>query len=181
MKNRAIYKGHLTEHNFTKIGGFFVASKPKIKIADDTELRKEIEENTELINQVGLAKWAISVAKHVLPYLEKEFPEDERILNGIETNELWQKGEATVHQVRQAGFKVHEAARECKEETAKAAARAIGQAVGVGHMRGHAMMASDYAIKTINLAFKNDMEKVTEERQWQLHELSRYIENRKFS
>src|SRR5699024_12847750 len=93
-------------------GGFFVASTPKIKIADDTELRKEIEKNTELINQVGLAKWAISVAKHVLPYLEKEFPEDERILSGIETNELWQKGETTVHQVRQAGFKVHERSEE---------------------------------------------------------------------
>ncbi len=66
-----------------------MVSKPKIKIADDTELRNEIEESTELINQINLAKWTISVAKHVLPYLEKEFPQDGRILNGIETNELW--------------------------------------------------------------------------------------------
>lgn len=158
-----------------------MASKPKIKIADDTEFRNEIEGNTELINQVGLAKWAISVAKYVLPYLEKEFPEDERILNGIGTNELWQKGEATVHQVRQAGFKVHEVARECKEESAKTAARAIGQAVSVGHMRGHAMMATDYAIKIINLAFNNDMEKVTQEREWQLNKLNEYIKDAKFN
>src|SRR5699024_8753387 len=132
-----------------------MASKPKIKIADNVELRHEIEENTNFLSQVDLAKWAISVAKHVLPYLEKEFPDNEKIKNGFKINELWQKGGRTVHQVRQAGFKVHEVARECKSETAKAAARAVGQAVGVGHMRGHAMMATDYAVKVINLAFNN--------------------------
>ena len=151
-----------------------MASKPKIKIADNVELRHEIEENTNFLSQVDLAKWAISVAKHVLPYLEKEFPDNEKIKNGFKINELWQKGGRTVHQVRQAGFKVHEVARECKSETAKAAARAVGQAVGVGHMRGHAMMATDYAVKVINLAFNNDMMKVTQEREWQLHELSKY-------
>ncbi|WP_139224000.1 putative immunity protein [Lentibacillus halodurans] len=151
-----------------------MASKPKIKIVDDTELRQEIEKNTDLISQVNLAKWAINVAKHVLPYLEKEFSDNEKIANGFKFNELWQKGEATVHQVRQAGYKVHEAAREYKSETAKAAARSVGQAVGVDHMRGHAMMATDYAIITINLAFNNDMYKITKEREWQLQELNKY-------
>ncbi|TFJ91683.1 putative immunity protein [Lentibacillus salicampi] len=156
-----------------------MAGKPKIKIVDDTELRQEIEKNTDLLGQIDLAKWAISVAKHVVPYLEKEFPDNENIANGFKVNELWQKGEATVHQVRQAGFKVHEVARECKSKTAKSAARSIGQAVGVVHMRGHAMMATDYAVKTINLAFNKDMTKVTEERKWQLHELNRYIKDDK--
>lgn len=157
-----------------------MASRPKIKIVDDTELRKEIEKNTDFLSQINLAKWAISVAKHVLPYLEKEFSDNGKIENGFKVNGLWQKGEATVHQVRQSGFKVHEVARECKGETAKAAARAVGQSVGVGHMRGHAMMATDYAIKTINLAFNNDMIKVTEEREWQLDELNKYIKDGNF-
>ncbi|TFJ92357.1 putative immunity protein [Lentibacillus salicampi] len=142
-------------------------------------MRQEIEKNTDLIHQVDLAKWAISIAKHVLPYLVNEFPDNEKIIKGFKTNELWQRGEATVRQVRQAGFEVHEVARECKDETAKAAARAVGQAVGVGHMRGHAMMATDYAVKTMNLAFSNDVNKVTEEREWQLHELNQYIKNGK--
>ena len=34
---------------------------------------------------------------------------------------------------------------------------------GLGYMRGHAIVVTDYAIKTINLAFNNDMDKVTEE------------------
>lgn len=156
-----------------------MVAKPKIKIVDDTELRQEIERNIDLLGQVDLANWAINVTKHVIPYLEKEFPDNDKITNGFKVNELWQKGEATVHQVRQAGFKVHEVARECESETATAAARAVGQAVGVGHMRGHAMMATDYAIKIINLAFNKDMAMVTEERGWQLHELNRYIKDDK--
>lgn len=157
-----------------------MASKPKIQIVDDPELRNTIEGNTERLNQIELAKWAISVAKHVLPYLEHEFPQNEKILDGIKINELWQTQEASVYQVRQAGFKVHEVARECKEETARAAARAVGQAIGVGHMRGHAMVAADYAIKTINLAFNNDLKRAREEREWQLHKLYTFIPDEKF-
>lgn len=153
-----------------------MASKPKMNIVDDTKWREEIEKNTYLLNQIDLATWAISVAKHVLPYLEKEHPDNENIANGFKVNGLWQKGEATVYQVRQAGFNVHEVARKCQSETAKAAARTVGHAVGVGHMRDHAMVATDYAVKTINLVFNNDMTKVTEEREWQWHELNKVIQ-----
>src|SRR5699024_5644784 len=150
-------------------------SKSKIKIIDHTDLRTEIEDKTELIDQTELAKWAIRVAQHIMKYLEVEFRNNEKIRNGFRVNELWQKGEATVHQVRQAGFKVHEVARECESETAKAVARAVGQAVGVGHMREHAMVASDYAVKAIGLNFGNNMGKITKEREWQLSELKKYI------
>lgn len=46
--------------------------------------------------------------------------------------------------------------------------RVIGQAVASGHMKEHGMVASDYAIKLINLMYPCDMSKVIEERQWQL-------------
>lgn len=150
-------------------------SRPKIKITDHTELRDEVEKNTELISHADLAGWALSVAGRVLSYVEIEFPDNTKIKNGFYVNELWQNGEASVHQVRQAGFKVHEIARECKSETAIAAARAAGQAVGVGHMRGHAMVAADYAIKAVGLDSSDDMNRITEERQWQLHELKKYV------
>ncbi|MDQ0090390.1 hypothetical protein J2T12_003813 [Paenibacillus anaericanus] len=55
-----------------------MASKPKIKIFDHTELRNELDKATELVSQVDLAKWAIRVARHVLPYLEQEFPNNEK-------------------------------------------------------------------------------------------------------
>jgi hypothetical protein len=39
--------------------------------------------------------------------------------------------------------------------------RTVGHAVRVGHMREHAMVCSDYAIKTIQIAFPENIEKIT--------------------
>ncbi len=153
-----------------------MATRVKIKITDDSDLRAEIDQLVSSLNQVDLAKWAISCAKHVLPFSEIEFIEYKIVANGFQTNELWQKGNATVHQVRQAGFKIHAVARQCKTEVAKTAIRTTGQAVGVGHMKEHAMVCSDYAIKTVQLAFLDNMDKIKAERQWQLSELKHFVE-----
>ena len=150
-----------------------MATKTKLKIVDNSDLRAEIDNLYEQTNQIDLAKWAIKCAKHILPLSDEEFDKT-AIKNGFRTNELWQTGNATVHEVRQVGFKIHEVARQCKSEITKNAIRASGQAVGVGHMREHAMVCSDYAIKTIQLAFPNQMDKITTERLWQLNELKKY-------
>ena len=151
-------------------------SRVKIKIADDSNLRAEIDTLVSSLNQVDLAKWAILCAKHVLPFLETEFPENETVANGFQTNELWQQGKATIHQVRQAGFKIHAVARQCITDVAKTAIRTAGQAVGVGHMKEHAMVCSDYAIKTVQLVFPGSMDKIKAERQWQLNALKHFFE-----
>jgi hypothetical protein len=151
-----------------------MATKTKIKILDDTSLRAEIDELYEQTNQTNLAKWAISCAKHVLPLIEIEIIDMSIVENGFKINEFWQIGKATVHEVRQTGFKIHEVARQCKSEITKNAIRTAGQAVGVGHMREHAMVCSDYAIKTIQLSFPDQIDKISQERQWQLNELKQY-------
>ena len=148
-----------------------MATKPKIKIVDNSNLRLEIDKLYEQTNQIDLAKWAINCAKHILLFSESEKFDTTPIKNGFKINELWQIGKASVHEVRQAGFKIHEIARKCKTEIAKSAIRSSGQAVGVGHMREHAMVCSDYAIKTIQLVFPDNINKVSDERQWQLNEL----------
>lgn len=146
-------------------------SKSKIKIVDDLSLRAEIEQTIEKISHVQLAQWALSVARHVMPYLEQELANDEQVEQAFKVNELWQVGQATVHQVRQAGLQIHKVARQCQNEIAKTAARTAGQAVAVGHMREHAIVASDYAIKVIGLASDNNITSITEERIWQLEQL----------
>ena len=151
-----------------------MATKTKIKIIDNTSLRAEIDELYEQTTQINLAKWAITCAKHILPLTEFEIIDRSCVENGVKTNELWQIGKATVHELRQAGFKIHEVARQCKSEIAKNAIRTAGHAVGVGHMRAHAMVCSDYAIKTIQVAFPDQTEKISQERQWQLNELKKY-------
>jgi hypothetical protein len=43
-------------------------------------------------------------------------------------------------------------------------------------MREHAKVCSDYAIKTIQIAFPENIEKITEERQLQLNEIKQSME-----
>ena len=46
-----------------------------------------------------------------------------------------------MHDVRQAGVKIHKVARESNSEIKKTALRVVGQAVGSGHMREHAIVS----------------------------------------
>ena len=137
-------------------------------------MRAEIDELYEQANQVDLSKWAINCAKRVLPLAEFEKTDLLFVEKGFRIVELWQIGKASVHEVRQAGFKIHELARHCTSEIGICALRTVGQAVGIGHMREHAMVCSDYAIKTLQLAFPDQIDKISQERQWQLSELKKY-------
>ncbi len=73
-----------------------------------------------------------------------------------------------MHDVRQAGFKIHQLAKSSQDIVTQTALRVVGQAVAAGHMREHAMVSSDYAVKVINLLFPNDINAVRQERFWQI-------------
>jgi hypothetical protein len=151
-------------------------TKVKIRIKDNIELREEIDALYEKAEQIRLAKWSLSMAKHILDITNINYHTIDIITDGFKVNELWQIGKAKMHDVRQAGFKVHQIARECDCEIEKVALRAAGQAIGSGHMREHAMVASDYAIKAIGLLSSNNIEAITAERQWQLNELKKLLQ-----
>lgn len=147
----------------------------KIKIIDNLELRAEIDNLYDSTSQVMLAQWAIECAEHIVPFANSEDVDICDIYDGILINQRWQAGEASVYEVRQAGFKIHASARQCQTEIAKTVFRTAGHAVAVGHMKEHAMVCSDYAIKVVQLAFLDDIEKITAERQWQLNKLKALI------
>jgi hypothetical protein len=152
-----------------------MTTKVKIKIKDNSELREKIDELYEKISQVDLAKWSLLMAKHILDIADIDYNSIDAIVDGFMVNELWQTGNARMHDVRQASFKIHKIARECESEIKKTAFRVTGQAVASGHMREHAMVASDYAIKTIGLINSNDIDAITFEREWQLNELKKFL------
>lgn len=154
-----------------------MSTKPKIKIVDDSILREEIDNLYETTNQVLLAKWSLSIAKHILVLVGMNYESVDVILEGFEVNEMWQSGNARMHDVRQSGFKIHKLARETENEVQQTALRVVGQAVGSGHMREHSMVASDYAIKVIGLLSANDIGSITKERMWQLEELKTIIKS----
>ncbi len=144
----------------------------KIKIVDNDEIRSEIDEIYEEQNQVISAKWSLEMAKHIIEITNLDISKYPEINEGFIVNELWQNNQARKHDVRQAGFEIHKIAREQNDEVIKNVFRVIGQAVGSGHMKEHSIVASDYAIKVINLIYPTNMSKVNEERKWQLDKLN---------
>jgi hypothetical protein len=147
----------------------------KIKITDNSDLRKQLVELYLVNSQIIMAKWSLILAKHILEIAGINYENNPIVMEGIRVNEAWQKGEARMHDIRQAGFKIHKLARESETELVKTAYRVVGQAVGSGHMKEHSLVAADYAIKFINLLHKNDLERARSERLWQIENLKQLI------
>lgn len=143
-------------------------TRPKIKIQDNAALRQKLDALYVEAGQVCLAKWAIAVAKHIFAQTGIAWEEYPEVVEGFAVNEEWQQGRARMHDVREAGFKMHALARTRESEIEKNAFRTAGQAVASGHMREHAMVSADYAIRTINLLHPGSDEAVKRERTWQL-------------
>jgi len=145
-----------------------IATITKIKIKDVVELREKLDQIYEDKSQVDLAKWALQLSIYIFKLIDYDYETNSVIVDGFAINEKWQMGEVRMHDVRQAGFKVHELARESKDPVLQTALRVAGQAIGTGHMKEHAMVASDYAIKVVNLKYPNEMSVVKELREWQI-------------
>lgn len=144
----------------------------KIRITDSDELRRELDLLYEQIDQMSLNCWALSLAERMLSMIDvttDDFPE---ISLGFAVCQAWREGKARVHDIRQAGFAVHRLAKDELNPIRKAVFRTVGQAIGSGHMKEHAMVASDYAIKAIELQFPQQFEKIEEERRWQITSLA---------
>ena len=148
-----------------------MATKAKIKIIDMPELRAALDAIYEEKTQLQLAQWSVKLAEHILTLVGYNYEADPVIQSGFDTNRQWQTGAARMFDVRQAGFKVHQLAKACNDPITQAALRVAGQAVGTGHMREHAMVASDYTIKAINLKYPGDISAVKAEREWQIKTL----------
>lgn len=149
-----------------------MSTRTKIKIKDDIELRASLDAQYEISSQVKLCKYALLLAKHILEVGQYEEIDNVMIQEGFQINEEWQKGNVRMHDVRQAGFKIHQLAKVCDDLLMQTTLRVVGQAVATGHMREHAMVASDYAVKVINIKYPNDMNAVQWERKWQINTMN---------
>ena len=62
-------------------------------------------------------------------------------------------------------------AKSSEDDIISTALRIVGHAVATGHMKEHAMVASDYAAKVINSLCPTNMDAVKKERLWQINHL----------
>jgi len=122
-------------------------------------------------NQKFLALWAADCAEHVLPFFEKEYPEDDRPRKAIEAARAWVHGEMKVGDARKAAVAAHTAARSTNNIAARAAARSAGHAAGTAHMAGHAPHAANYALVAAEAA------SITQECEWQYKHLPKNLKS----
>jgi hypothetical protein len=73
--------------------------------------------------------------------------------------------------IRKASLDAHAAAKDAKEDYAKYAAHAAGQAVATAHVPTHALGSSVYSIRSVAAYFGNVNDDIIRERNWQLQRL----------
>lgn len=143
-------------------------TKPSIKILDNIEIRTKIVELYKSKDQKSINLWSnflIDELKRIITFDNEIYI---YINEGIEVNIKYRRDKVQTHDIREVGFKIQKFAKEETNLLHKAALRTIGHSISSAHMKEHAIVASDYYIKVINILFHNDMLKVSEARNLQL-------------
>ena len=162
------YSWNEWEQNSYINGEVKVPSDYKIKVTDISQKRMELETLLEQLPHKEVARWAVENARKFIEDIES-FADKESILE--ETLNVFQQrleGKISAYQLRQAGFLANTLSKRSKADISKFAARVYAQAIASAHMRGHAMVSSDYAIKVIQLKDPKDLDRVRVERERQI-------------
>lgn len=149
----------------------------KITFTDNVSLRTEIDNLYENATHLQVSNWSIKIAKKILKQHDWTTEELAIFKDWFRVHTLYRKGKAKVYDLRNRWFAIHKLARKKSNEVDKIAIRVIGQAVASAHMKEHAIIASDYAIKLIWIKTHNDLNEITKERQHQLKELIKISNN----
>lgn len=136
------------------------------KIDDIPELKKELISVFDEKSHKDVSRYALLLAEHVLNMTQT--PYDSAIQECFDINRKWQEGKAKFQEARNVAFKMHRLAREEKDSIKVKVFRVLGQVAATPHVKRHALIASDYAIKLTNLLYPKDLEAVKRERETQI-------------
>src|SRR5690625_2119214 len=110
---------------------------------DDSDITLPEADRRELI------RWAIACAERLLSRSPAEVRDDPRLREGLDGARKFADGRLSVGSARKHAFGCHAAAREASSPTARAVARACGQAVAVAHMAAHSRAIERYTRKAL--------------------------------
>jgi len=143
--------------------------KPKLV---KTDLDNPITELAIKSDHKTLGIWAADCAERVLHYFEEKYPEDNRPRKAIEALRTWAStGVFKMADIRRDALAAHAAAREVeKDNVARSAARAAGQALATAHVPTHSIAAAVYAATAVRDA-TGSIDETKKERAWQYQHL----------
>lgn len=152
-----------------------MTKQSKLKIIDNINLRETLHDLCDNTDQLMLAKWSVDQTLHTLEVLGIDYKSNNLITRAVNTNLLWQDNKASVHDVRCASLSIHKLARYTDNDIEKTAYRALGHAIASGHVKDHAIIASDYGIKALGLFSNHNEDIIASERKLQINNLRELI------
>ena len=136
------------------------------KLDDVPELKEALISVYETKSHKDVSRYSLLLAEHVLSL--SGMPRNETVDACFSVSRAWQEGTAKFQQARQVAFALHRLAREETDPVYVLVYRTLGQIAATPHVKRHALVASDYAVKLVNRMFPRDLDKVREMRKTQI-------------
>lgn len=136
------------------------------KLDDIPALKQKLIDVFDAKTHRDISRYGLLLADHVLQLAG--IPMNETLQACYTVNQRWQEGGAKFQEARDVSGTIHDLAREEKDPARAKALRAVAQVAAIPHVKRHALIASDYAIKVVNLLYPGNREEVKKERERQI-------------
>ena len=136
------------------------------KLDDVPTLKEKLISVYETKTHQDVSRYSLLLAEHVLAL--SGMPANETVESCFSVCRAWQEGDAKFQEARQVAFALHRLAREETDPVYVLVYRTLGQIAATPHVKRHALVASDYAVKLVNRMFPGNLEKVREMRETQI-------------
>jgi hypothetical protein len=114
----------------------------------------------------AISRYAVLLASHLLE--ATNVPRDDATDACLTVNEQWQAGTVRFQAARNVGGRMLALAREERDPVRAKVLRALAQVALTPHVKRHALIASDYALKAINTLHPGDLAAARREREAQI-------------
>ena len=138
------------------------------KLDDIPELKEKLIEafDTKAKDHKAISRYSLLLAAHILDLTGVQ--RDHAIEECFAVNEKWQEGKVKFQDARDVADTMLRLAREEKDPVRVKVLRVMAQVAATPHVKRHALIASDYAIKLINLLYPKNFDEVRKEREIQI-------------
>ena len=136
------------------------------KIDDIPELKEKLIAIYTTKTHKEVSRFSLLLAEHVLNMTR--MPRNETVEACFTVSRAWQEGKVKFQEARQVAFALHRLAREEQNPVYVLCYRTLGQIAATPHVKRHALVACDYAVKLVNRMYPKDFEKVREMREMQI-------------
>ncbi len=114
----------------------------------------------------AISHYSTALGNHILALTG--IPRDDAIEQCFLINEKWRQGEVKFQAARNVAGVLLDLARTEKDPVKEKTLRVLAQVANTPHVKRHALIASDYAVKLINIMHPQNLDEVRKERETQI-------------